>query len=110
MGKTYKGYELYKMIADRKIKKSSKFRDNNGQIWTWNEFNFIAERNYSDFVFSIMDFELLEDEEIDIQAIEQITETSTIDYSKNTKEMISAYQLIHRCEDKQINSNSKATR
>lgn len=39
--------------------------------------------------------EILEDEEI-----KEITQTSTIDYSKNKKEMITAYGLIHICENK----------
>lgn len=44
--------------------------------------------------------EILEDEETDIQEIKEITETSTIDYSKNKEEMITAYKLIHICENK----------
>lgn len=32
--------------------------------------------------------------------IEIIKETATIDYSQNSKELIQAYQLIHKCEDK----------
>lgn len=100
MGKAYKGYELYRMIANGEIKRNSQFKDNNNQIWNWNGFDFISEYDYNDYVFSLMDFEILEDEETDIEEIEEITETSTIDYSENTKEMITAYQLIHRCEYK----------
>ena len=72
MGKVYKGYELYKMIADRKIKKDSKFKDNNSIIWGWDGFDFVTEEyDYNDFVFSIMDFEILEDEEINIQEMKE---------------------------------------
>ena len=72
MSKTYKGYELYKMIAEGKIKEGTKFRDNNKQIWKWNGVDFIyTERDYQDIVFTQMDFELIEDE-IDIQNIEKI--------------------------------------
>ena len=74
MGKVYKGYELYKMISDREIKKDSKFKDNNSRIWIWDGFNFVTEEcDYNDFVFSLIDFELLEDEEIDIQEIEELS-------------------------------------
>lgn len=73
MGKVYKGWELYKMIITGEIEKDSKFMDNNSQIWTWNGFGFIPEeRDYNDYVFSAMDFELLKDEEIDIQEIEEL--------------------------------------
>lgn len=72
MGKVYKGYELYKMIADREIKKDSKFKDNNNIIWVWDGLDFVTEEcDYNDFVFSLIDFELLEDEKINIQAIEE---------------------------------------
>ena len=109
MGKAYKGYELYRMIANGEIKRNSQFKDNNNQIWNWNGFDFISEYDYNDYVFSLMDFEILEDEETDIEEIEEITETSTIDYSQNTKEMITAYQLIHKCEDK-INKLTQAVK
>lgn len=70
MSKVYKGYELYKMIANREIDKNSKFKDNNDIIWIWNGIDFESEYSYSDIVFSQMDFELIEDE-IDIDAIEE---------------------------------------
>lgn len=72
MGKVYKGYELYKAIANGEIEENSKFKDNNNQIWRWNGFNFVAKYDYNDYVFSLMDFELLEDEEIDTQKIEEL--------------------------------------
>lgn len=71
MSKVYKGYELYKMIANREIDKNSKFKDNNDIIWIWNGIDFESEYSYSDIVFSQMDFELIEDE-IDIDSIEEI--------------------------------------
>lgn len=72
MGKVYKGYELYKMIADREIKKDSKFKDNNNIIWVWDGLDLVTEEcDYNDFVFSLIDFELIEDEEINIQQIEE---------------------------------------
>ena len=62
MSKTYKGYELYKMIAEGEIKEGTKFKSNNGTIWFWDRLNFQASENYScaDIVFATMDFELLE--------------------------------------------------
>lgn len=69
MGKAYKGYELYRMIANGEIKRNSQFKDNNNQIWNWNGFDFISEYNYNDYVFSLMDFEILEDEETDIEEL-----------------------------------------
>lgn len=71
MSKVYKGYELYKMIANREIDKNSKFKDNNDIIWIWNGIDFESEYSYSDIVFSQMDFELIEDE-IDINSIEKL--------------------------------------
>lgn len=72
MGKVYKGYELYRMIANGEIKKNSQFKDNNSQIWNWNGFDFISEYDdYNDYVFSIMDFELLEDKETGIEELDK---------------------------------------
>lgn len=99
MGKVYKGYELYKMIADREIKKDSKFKDNNNIIWVWDGLDFVTEEcDYNDFVFSLMEFELIEDEEIDIQNLKGIEKTATT--MSTDDDLRIAYSLIHECENK----------
>lgn len=74
MSKTYKGYELYKMIAEGKIKEGTKFKDNNRELLGWNGTSFIGIRDYADIVFATMDFELIEDE-IEESNIQQMSWT-----------------------------------
>lgn len=72
MSKTYKGYELYKMIAEGKIKGGTKFKEDT-DIIEFNGCNFIfadtrsaVAYRYDDISIAQMDFELIEDE-MDIQ-------------------------------------------
>lgn len=96
MNKTYKGYELYKMIAEGKIKDDCKIKDTKTKyIAIWDGYNFKLEDNnylidgYDEIGFAKRDFELIEDE-IDIQSIEKITyyRTSEDDlYNDNFKDV-----------------------
>lgn len=81
--KIYRGYELTQAIAEGKIKEGSKFifryKDDYEDNVVWNGENicYIDERGYllkdfSDYEFIYGTFELIEDEEIDIQNIEEI--------------------------------------
>lgn len=68
--KIYKGYELYKMIAERKIESGTNFIDENGQKWTFDGKQMLwKEHDYNDYEFSITEFELIEDETIDIETV-----------------------------------------
>ncbi len=59
----YKGYELYKLIAERKIEKGTKFIDKNKQKWIYDGEELIVEgKDYTDFVFSKMKFKLIKEE------------------------------------------------
>ena len=78
MSKTYKGYELVQAIAEGKIKEGSKFIFRYKNVaWNGRNFYYIDIDEYllkgiSDCEFIFGTFELIEDEEIDIQAIENI--------------------------------------
>lgn len=87
--KTYRGYELVQAIADREIKKGCKFifryKDNYEENVVWNGENFCYIDNDGYLLKDVSDceliygtFELIEDEEIDIQAIEEINHYDVI--------------------------------
>lgn len=82
MSKTYRGYELVQAIAEGEIKNGSKFifryKDDYEENAFWNGENicYIDKHGYllkdiSDCELIYGTFELIEDEEMDIQAIEE---------------------------------------
>ena len=94
--KIYKGYELYIKIANGEIDKNSKFKDNNNIIWIWNGTDFETEKySYSDIVFSQMDFELVD--EIDIDSIEEIDNITPIyNYYLKINELVQAVKQLNK--------------
>ena len=91
MGKTYKGWELMKAIADGEIKEESRFRDTYSEyIYKRNSFGDLELKredgeeltspDYSYFAEKDNDFELIQDE-IDIDRIEELNDTC---YDVNT--------------------------
>lgn len=78
--KIYIGYELMQAIAEGKIKEGTKFKNldstvknDNEDIYTYKNNNLIGRHGGTNLV-SLLNcrFELIEDEEIDIQAIEEV--------------------------------------
>ena len=105
MSKTYKGYELYKMIAEGKIKEGTKFKANQ-TIVEFDGNNFVlanSERSilfrYADKKVAEMDFELIEDE-IDIQQQginwEEVGQTVGKMYTEFAKGFYSAVEQLVR--------------
>lgn len=99
MSKAYKGYELYKMIAERKIESGTNFIDENGQKWTFDGKQMIwEEHDYNDFEFSITTFELIEDE---VKIIEELDkdriENSSYSYEHHFIEKINeVIQVVNK--------------
>lgn len=100
MSKTYKGYELYKMIAEGKIKGGTKFKEDT-DIIEFNGCNFIfadtrsaVAYRYDDISIAQMDFELIEDE-IDIQSIEEL---KGIDVMKSVDEKATREENLRRID------------
>lgn len=89
MGKTYIGYELVQAIAEGKIKEGSKFKIHRtvGAIAILEKgtlhFTEGNKRNLTINDLLIYTFELIEDEEIDIQSIEEL-DTHTFDSNTRT--------------------------
>lgn len=77
-----KGYELYKLISEDKVKDGEKFEDNYGKIWIYKNGNFKEENNtcyltdiFQDIEIAKMNFERKEKEEyVDIKELETIKE------------------------------------
>lgn len=93
--KIYKGYELYKMIAERKIESGTNFIDELGQKWTFDGKQMLwKEHDYNDYEFSITDFELIEDETIDIESISELYSASDTDDTIN--ELVKAVKQLDR--------------
>lgn len=117
MSKTYKGYELYKMIVEGNIKQGTKLKDlSNCETVVFDGENFVYEikadylsNMYDDIIFATLDFELIEDE-IDIQSIEECDipinmkeiDHMLIDMQDKINELVEAVkQLDRNKEDKQ---------
>ena len=99
--KIYKGYELYKMIAERKIESGTSFIDELGQKWTFDGKQMLwKEHDYNDYEFSITDFELIEDETIDIESIEELDiyeeNVSKGNIIDKINELVQAVKQLHK--------------
>lgn len=97
MNKKIKGYELMKLIAEKKIKKGQKFLFTNADgvkekiFWDGENFKYpegeekFVLKTVGDIEFAVGDFEILEDEEeIDIQNIEELqtfSDSTVYDYN-----------------------------
>lgn len=88
MNKKIKGYEVMKLIAEKKIKEGQKLIYTSDDIeiyWDGSSFKYVNSENYlletiGDIDFATGDFEILEDEEeIDIQGIDIIRDYRTSD-------------------------------
>lgn len=111
MGKTYKGWELMKAIADGEIKEESRFRDTYSEyIYKRNSFGDLELKredgeeltspDYSYFVEKDNDFELIQDE-INIDSIEEYKQEHTercidIDIRNKMNEILQAVKQIDK--------------
>ena len=112
MGKIYKGWELIKAIADGKIKKGSRFRDTYSE-YIYKKDGIDAELtlykkdeitgaystpDYSYFVDNENEFELIEEDAIDIDNIEELTQNCFDDWTeaKKINELVQAVKQIDK--------------
>ena len=102
MGKTYKGWELMKAIAEGEIKDESRFKDKDGAQVKWNGYNLKLIKSGENYMCTISDlyfanevFELIEDE-IDIDNIKEIKTDEICDVTYYINDLIKAVKQIDK--------------
>lgn len=121
MSKTYKGHELLKAIEDKEIKQGAKIEISNnttklifdGYTLRWE--NSLEIAWVSNFTNNNITFELIEEEEIDIQAIEEVNHYDIISVVEgktveNINNELAKYSMMMNDLAKAIKQLDKRTR
>ena len=89
MNKKIKGYELYKMVAEKELKSPVKMIDNNEEMWKFDGKNFIPityKNSVDDITFAEMEFVILDLETLGVEILEDEEEISKLEKEKVLEE------------------------